>query len=112
MSTGFLKFFVLIFRVGGGGSDDESIAWRCRHEDENLPEFRQIFIHIGRHRKFKDEEPLRAGRFHPVSSLFRELSPLRMKRPSKQLQSGQSCSPGAGAGGIYNGCQPLFPVLE
>ena len=27
MSTGFLKFFVLIFRVGDGGSDDESIAY-------------------------------------------------------------------------------------
>ena len=55
MSTGFLKFFVLIFRVGDEGSDDESIAWRCRHGDENLPKFRQIFILIGRHRKFKDE---------------------------------------------------------
>ena len=27
MSTGFLKFFVLIFRVGTGGSDDESLAY-------------------------------------------------------------------------------------
>ena len=57
MSTGFLKFFVLIFRVGDEGSDDESIAWRCRHEDENLPKFRQIFILIVQRRKFKDEEP-------------------------------------------------------
>ena len=39
MSTGFFDFFVLIFRVGGGGRDDESIAWRCRHGDENLPKF-------------------------------------------------------------------------
>ena len=57
MSTGFFDFFVLIFRVGDGGSDDESIAWRCRHEDENLPKFRQIFILIVQRRKFKDEEP-------------------------------------------------------
>ena len=39
MSTGFFDFFVLIFRVRDGGSDDESIAWRCRHGDENLPKF-------------------------------------------------------------------------
>ena len=38
-----------------GDRDDESIAWRCRHGDENLPKFRQIFIPIGQHRKFKDE---------------------------------------------------------
>ena len=95
MSTGFFDFFVLIFRVRDGGSDDESIAWRCRHWDENLPKFRQIFIPIDQHRKFKDEWSLRAGRFHPVSSLFPELSPLRMNRQSEQFQSGQSCSPGS-----------------
>ena len=37
--------------------DDESIAWRCRHWDEYLPEFRQIFILIVQRRKFKDEGP-------------------------------------------------------
>ena len=57
MSIGFFDFFVLIFRGGDGGSDDESIAWRCRHWDEYLPEFRQIFIPIDQHRKFKDERP-------------------------------------------------------
>ena len=45
----------LIFRVGSRDKDDKSIAWRCRHGDENLPKFRQIFIHIGQHHKFKDE---------------------------------------------------------
>ena len=31
---------------------------------------------------------------------------------AKQLQSSQSFNPGAGAGSIDNGCQPLFPVLQ
>ena len=57
MSIGFFDFFVLIFRVGVGGRDDESIAWRCRHEDENLPKFMQFFIPIDQRRKFKDERP-------------------------------------------------------
>lgn len=57
MSTGFFDFFVLIFRVGVGGRDDESIAWRCRHGDESLPKFVQIFILIIQHHKFKDEGP-------------------------------------------------------
>ena len=57
MSTDFLIFLFLFLGLGTGDKNDESIAWRCRHGDENLPEFRQIFIPIDQHRKFKDERP-------------------------------------------------------
>ena len=39
MSTDFLIFLFLFLGLGTGDKNDESIAWRCRHGDENLPKF-------------------------------------------------------------------------